>query len=369
MPGRSPERPIAVLADPALQARQDRRRPSRPRSIGSVLPWPDAGPPVPDSLWAAWTAGWRTVSAYGSARAALAALLAFRGITRLWLPAYSCTALAHAAAPCEPCWYGVDASLAPDLGQLARSVRRGDAVLVIDYFGRAAGPGLAALAASRPEVLWIEDRAQAMDHGVDPFADVVLYSPRKLIGVGEGGLLVANGALPTPSGPPAHRPAQAQVARAADPEGHDPAAWFPQFRAQEAAFGIDDAPMGEPARAVLGRVAAAPLARRRRANAAILANRLDDLALWSGGRVDFTPMAFPIRVQDCAALAAKLAIEGIYCARHWADLPSDAAEFPLAHRLAGEVLSLPCDHRYDAADMLRVVDAVRACRARPAARL
>ena len=340
----------------------------QPRSIGSVLPWPEAGPPAPDSLWAAWTAGHRNVAAYGSARSALAALLEFRGIERVWLPAYSCKALAQAAAPCERCWYGVDVALAPDVAQLARVVRRGDAVLVVDYFGRVPGPSLAALAASRPDVLWIEDRAHAMDHAADPFADVVLYSPRKLVGVGEGGLLVADGALPTPSGPQAHRPAQAQLARAADPDGLRPDGWFPLFRAQEAAFDIDDAPMGEPTRAALGRVRAPLVARRRRANAAILAGRLGDLALWPGP-LDFTPLAFPIRVQDCAGLAAALADRGIYCARHWAELPSDPAAFPLAHRLSGEVLSLPCDQRYGAADMLRILDALRACRALPADRL
>ena len=321
-----------------------------------------------DSLWAAWTTGRRHVAAYRSARSALAALLASRGVDRVWLPAYCCAALAQAATSCERRWYGVDARLTPELGPLARSLRPGDAVLVIDYFGRPPGQDVAALAASRPDVLWIEDRAQAMDAARAPLADVVLYSPRKLVGVGEGGLLVADTVLPTPSSPPVCRPARAQLARAADPEGRRPDSWFPQFRAQEAAFGIDDAPMDGAARLALGRIRAPLLAERRRANAAILADRLGDLALWPG-RVDFTPMAFPVRVQDAAALVASLAAQGIYCARHWPDLPSDPAEFALAHRLSGALLSLPCDQRYDAADMLRVVDALRACGARPAATL
>ncbi len=341
---------------------------AKPRSIGSVLPWPDAGPAVPHSLWATWTTG-RTVAAYGSARSALAALLRVRGTRRIWLPAYGCKALAQGAAACERRWYGVDAHMSPDLAQLARSIQPNDAVLVVDYFGRAPGPELAALAAARPDVLWIEDRAHAMDDAPNPFASVVLYSPRKLVGIGEGGLLVADGALPTPSGPPACRPAEAQVARAADPEGLRPNSWFPAFQAQEAAFGVDDASMGEPARAALQRISAPWLVRRRRANVAILADHLADLALWPAGGPAFTPLAFPIRVQDATPLAAALAARGIYCVRHWRDLPSDPAEFPREHRLAGELLSLPCDQRYDAADMLRIVDALRACHASPAARL
>mgnify|MGYP006999198428 CR=1 FL=1 len=38
------------------------------------------------------------------------------------------------------------------------------------------------------------------------------------------------------------------------------------------------------------------------------------------------------------------------------DLPSPAAEFPAEHALSRRLLTLPCDHRYDAADMARVAD-------------
>jgi hypothetical protein len=181
-----------------------------------------------------------------------------------------------------------------------------------------------------------------------------------LVGVGEGGLLVGNSKLPEPAGPPADRSAQAQMARAADPDGRLPESWFPLFRAQEAAFVVDDSPMGATTRDSLNRISAPAIAARRRDNAALLAHHLRDLALWPGVVVNFAPLAFPIRVRDSAGLAASLAASGIYCARHWPDLPSDKARFPLAHRLAGQLLSLPCDQRYDATDMLHIVDALRA---------
>ena len=129
--------------------------------------------------------------------------------------------------------------------------------------------------------------------------------------------LVANTAIPSPTGPAVYRSAQAQIARAGDAEGRVPECWFPAFKVQEAAFGIDDARMGEPTFDILRRIAAAPLAARRRVNAAILARHLPDLALWPDLQWDFPPLAFPIRVQDCAGLAANLATVGIYCARHW----------------------------------------------------
>ena len=329
---------------------------SAPPAIGSVLPWPE--PTTGASLWARWTEGFAYVSAYGSARSALAAVLRAWCVRRVWLPAYACTALADAARGLETLWYGVDAALEPKLPGL----RSGDAVIGIDYFGRCPRI-LPHLAAARPDVFWIEDRAQALDTGRPAWGDVVLYSPRKLVGVAEGGLLVSQHRLPVPRGAPSSRCAAAQHARRADPDGLRPDAWFPAFRLQEAAFATDDAPMMDATRHILQRIAASPLAAQRRANAALLAQALPDLALWPGPP-DFAPLAFPIRLNQRDGVAARLAQQGIYCARHWTELPSHPARFPLAHRLSRQLLCLPCDQRYGPADMARIVAALREAGAR-----
>jgi len=57
-----------------------------------------------------------------------------------------------------------------------------------------------------------------------------------------------------------------------------------------------------------------------------------------------------------------MATERVFCARHWADLPSPGADFPAEHDLSRRLLTLPCDHRYDAADMARVAQAFQAAR-------
>ena len=46
----------------------------------------------------------------------------------------------------------------------------------------------------------------------------------------------------------------------------------------------------------------------------------------------------------------------IFAAVHWARLASPADEFPAEHRLAGELLTLPCDQRYGEAEMCRVAE-------------
>jgi dTDP-4-amino-4,6-dideoxygalactose transaminase len=334
-------------------------------ALGSVMPLPE--PPrrsdASASLWALWTGGAVSVGAYGCARAALKALLALRGVSRVWLPAYACRALAEGAADCEREWIDVGFDLELDCAAIGRCLKTGDAVVAIDYFGRPPGGDFPALVRSRSDVLWIEDRAQAMHTGAPAWGDVALYSPRKLIGVGDGGLLVGKGPFPAPFGGPPPPP-DAQRARATDPDGLRPEGWFPAFQAQERAFDATCGRMSPLTRRLLEQVAAAPQIAARQANARRLADALPDLALWPAERFDFAPMAFPIRAADRDRIAAAMAEAAIFCARHWSELPSDPSAFPTPHRLAGELLSLPCDQRYGAADMDRIVEALRRCGAR-----
>lgn len=330
-------------------------------AIGSVLPFPlaEVGGPEAESIWATWTGPFRRHAAFGSARAALHALLRHEGVRRLWLPAYICAETASAAPDgCEVAYYdggptGPVAGLHPI---------DGDAVLGVDYFGRTAATDLRAMARTTPGVLWIEDRAQALAPGTSAWGDVVLYSPRKLIGVPDGGLLVADRPLP-PSSEPVSDPSawSAALARFDDPDGRRPQRWGPAFRAREAAFSPKSDGMQLLTRELLRRIAIPPLIARRKANYAHLLALLPEFALWPEAPADFAALAFPVRVAAAAEVVAAMAAARIFCARHWAELPSPLAAFPDAHALAAQAVSLPCDHRYDGDDMLRIAAALRAC--------
>lgn len=331
------------------------------RAIGGVMPAVADGPPIPDSLWRAWGAGGRAAAGFANARSALAALIAERGPTRVWLPAYACPALAAAtaAAAVETRFYAMDAALEPDAAGLARQLRAGDAVVVIDHFGRPPGAAWRALAADFPDLLWIEDRAQALDTAAPPFGEVRLFSPRKLIGVGDGGILVAESPLPAPrsAAPLAWAP---EAARALDPDGDAPEGWYGLFRRREAAQAVGGRAASDRTLAALAATAAPPLAEARRANWRVLAEALGAYALWPIASPAFAPLAFPILVEDAAQTVERLAARRIWAPRHWSDPPSPATEFPAAHWLAAHCVSLPLDQRYGAADMGRIVGAVLA---------
>ncbi len=62
---------------------------------------------------------------------------------------------------------------------------------MVAYFGLPISPVAKAFAARRRDLRIVEDRAQALDCGAESVGAWTLYSPRKLLGVADGGVLVA----------------------------------------------------------------------------------------------------------------------------------------------------------------------------------
>lgn len=303
---------------------------------------------------------------FWNARAALAHLLSALSIRRVWLPAYVCAEPAQAAARDgrEVRFYPVGGGLSPDPDVLAKLLRPGDAVLGVDYFG-ARVPGLPELAPRFPDVVWIQDRAQALWPDAQPWGDHLLYSPRKVLGAPDGGVLVSRTPLPAPdwAEPPDPRLAEPARMRAEDPQGVDNDAWFPLYRAAEAAMSCELRPMSAAARAVVEAADTAALAGRRRRNAELLYAQVGEAALLPAGRLlPAAPLGVPVLTEDAGVTSARMAAARIFCARHWAELPSPPDQFPAEHALSRRLLTLPCDHRYGDEDMARVAAAFRACR-------
>ncbi len=332
------------------------------KAIGGVMAAEPAGAPRPDAIWNVWRSDFPHHAVFANARSALAAWLAHRQARRIWLPAYVCGAVADAAAAARVAarHYGVGLALEPDFAALERELAPGDAVLIVAYFGRPPHDAWRDLMARRLEALFIEDRAQALDPGAASIAETVIYSPRKLLGVADGGLLFSRSPLPAPSGPADDGLWAPQDARAADPDGLAPQQWRPLFAAAEGSMRPGVACATARTLAVLKSSALAPIADARRANWRVLADALAPWALWREAAPAFAPLAFPILTADAPHAVAALAERRIWAPRHWASLPSDPAAFPDAHRLAGACVSLPLDQRYGPAEMDRVIEAVTA---------
>ncbi|WP_338661586.1 hypothetical protein VQH23_15210 [Pararoseomonas sp. SCSIO 73927] len=347
-------------------------------AIGGFLPL-DPGPPLGaggrESVARRWFRG-LPHHGYRNGRSALALGVgkALGPFGTLWMTGFACQALAEAAGamlrlgharrlaayPLAP-----EGPLSPDPRFLAAHLAPGDAVLAVSYFGRPSSAALRRLAGLRQDVTWIEDRAGALWPG-PAWGDALLYSPRKLLGVPDGGYLVitprgAARARPLAEQQPGPSPTESPPAlrRFEDESGN--AAWFPAYRAEEAGMAV--AP-GAPSRltaALLDRQDFHAIAAARRANHAALRPLVPpDLLLEpASDRPAWVPQGLPLQVPDASALSARMAEAGVFCPVMWPD-PADPGPCARSRALANRVLLLPLDQRYGAEEMRRVASALAA---------
>ena len=337
------------------------------RPIGGFMALERPAPLPRGSAWEGWPgeAAGRVVR--GSARGALEAWLRAAPCRRLWLPALGCAVLreAAAAAGVSVIPYALDEDLAPSLGAGDATPQEGDAVLVIDLMGKPPSPAHRRRFRTTRGVVWIEDRAQALDPGLSgPFggwAPMQLFSPRKLLGVPDGGLLVhATEASPVFE-------AQVEVMdgmfepfgwRGEELTPGDQASVYAAYQRAEAARGGAHRGMTGFSQAWLKATPLRPLVFARIANYAALWSGLAGLRHPGFPPGAWAPLAFPVLVEDRARLVARLAERKIFAAVHWPEVVDAGALGPNDRRWAEHALSLPCDPRLRPEDLKRLMDSV-----------
>lgn len=311
------------------------------------------------SLLDAWTGG-RPYGAFVNARSAFAALARTWPTASIWLPAFVCGDLLDPALAGRARFYPVLEGFRPDLA-VVEAAQPGDLVVFVAHFGLPLAAETRAFAARRPDLRIVEDRAQALDAGPPILGAWLLFSPRKLLGVADGGLLVAPDAGRSPPQPTLAADTdalwRAPLLRAADPEGRDNAAWHAANQAKEAAMTISDQAMTAESLAILETVSLASLAEPRRANWDVLDRKL---RAWSALSAEpgAPPLGYVLRLEpeQRSRLLAGLHAQRVFAAVHWPRIAAPAEAFPREAGWTRELVTLPCDHRYDAATMERIAD-------------
>lgn len=314
------------------------------------------------SLLDAWTGG-RPHAAFVNARSAFAALVTTLAPPTLWLPAWLCGDMVQPTWTVRVRFYSVGQGFVPDLDLLETEARPGDLLLVVAAFGLPIDESTRAFIARRPDLYVVEDRAQALNPGVEAGGGWVLYSPRKLLGVADGGLLVPSEAgliLPQPSGAPDAEPLwRAADLRAADTKALDGPLWHAANQAKEAAMTVSNQAMTPDSLAILRTTPLSSLTTPRLNNWRSLDARLRQ---WSPLSVD--PMAPPLgyvldlEPETRDRLRSRLNAARVFAAVHWPELASPAATFPREHGWTQRLLTLPCDHRYGETEMAAVAELV-----------
>jgi|SRR5208282_2281730 len=299
--------------------------------------------------------------AFANASSALANLIEAVQGGAIWFPAYICPEFTRAVPADRLRYYPLEADLSPKVDVLQEAVRPGDLLVAVDFFGLPPGENFLEYTSSHPDILFVEDCAQAIDTGLSPWGDWRLFSPRKLVGVPDGGLLVARStkaAAMNLSGSirydlAAVELAKPQLARFEDEDESHNETWHVLNQAKEKLQSISNRRIGRLAWAILGLLDADAIAQKRRRNFKILASRLAAWAFLRESDPQFVPFGYPVRVppERRAQVQDYLYRRQVFPAVHWANLPSPAGKFPDEHALASTLLTLPCDQRYGAAEM------------------
>ncbi|MBI4061616.1 MAG: hypothetical protein HY403_09315 [Elusimicrobia bacterium] len=316
-------------------------------------------PAVKSSEGEPWLRGdrGRRAAFYGRGSAALAVAASVlrenaAGGWKLWVPEYFCgDALAPARRLGIPLsFYPVKEDLSPDFPE---DLAGPGALLLVHYFGFPNAAAAAGAACRRAGLTLIEDAAHVLIpcDGIGS-SDWAIYSPRKLLALPSGGLLI----LP--------EKAVSQLPAAEPPEAGESARWALRRLTQSAlrvaripwhggrsvpaaADGSDPAVRACSVYALSllkqAEIGFGEVARRRREN-------FYRVASWIGHVRDARPLhhdlpdavcpyAYPLRVPDAERFVGALRASGVPAYR-WPDLPPEAGG-PVARRLAAEMVLLP----------------------------
>jgi hypothetical protein len=307
--------------------------------------------PVRDSVLAAWTSGleWCALT---NARSALVAALRMANVRHLWIPSYICRSVEQSAAQiCKIRCYPLDESCRPDVEFLRQHLQAGDGCLVFRVFGTDPGQGCQDLQNDREDVVWIEDCAHAL--APPPLqTGFRYYSPRKLVGVPEGGILVWSKSLILHNEEVLQEKSESVVPvplaaflRAMDPDSGR-VAWYGEYQSSEARQSISMLRTSDYVLRLLDSLSIGALrAARVRNHARLLAALPSE---WVFKIVVDCPFGLILDVDDAAAAVRALQCRGLFAQRHWADV---AGTGELDRRLAKRLLTLPVDHRLSDRDV------------------
>ena len=134
-----------------------------------------------------------------NARSALRLLLDEIKPARIWLPSFLCPAILTVTAGKAPhSFYEPGLNLRTAERRWVRKVDEKDFVILVDYFGFRSDPELVEELLDQGAIL-LEDACQALlTEDVGLGSDFVLFSPRKFVGVPDGGILSAREDIPLP---------------------------------------------------------------------------------------------------------------------------------------------------------------------------
>lgn len=322
--------------------------------------------PSLNSLEKELTSLFSKLSYFSTGRDALFSLFSVLEINQIWLPNFLCNSVWSSVRQTgkQIRFYEVNNSLHGAHDWIA-NIQPNDAVLVIHFFGV---PDLALLKRLRQSNTLLISDITHMLFNAEGLSEVVkgsdfsIASLRKSGPFPDGAFCGSNGHLVPVASEPSRLDFWSLRAAAMLSRGYSAKLGFLDdenflmFRQAEAA--LDNSPAGKNRMSFLNArvMAATDFASQRTVvaeNAAMLAARLEracELPANGYGISQYFICKFSNRRRRDAVRNA-LGAKCIYCPVHW-----DTSFLPQPHKLSDELLSIPCDARYNAGDMSKIAD-------------
>lgn len=280
-----------------------------------------------------------------SGRNALLYLIRAKRIQKLYIPAFLCDSV---SLLCDRygfdyAFYSIHGDFTPDFD---RELVEGEWLYVVNYYGQITPEKAKAYQNRFGNV--ILDNVQAFFQRPVPGMDTV-YSCRKFFGVPDGGYVATDAVLEEPLEWDVSKDRMRHVLGRFEGCGSD---YYSDFQANDEAF--EEMPlrtMSRLTRNILGAVDYDGVRTRRNENYAVL-----EQALGASNKLKLTapdgPYCYPYYHPNGMALKKWLASQKVYVATLWPNVLS--LEGTLEKDYAENILPLPCDQRYDSADMDRI---------------
>ena len=285
-------------------------------------------------------------------RSALGYLLKARTIQKLYVPYFLCGSVSDFCQRegCAVEFYHIDRDFLP---RFEKMLSEGEYLYIVNYYGQITNKQISALKTRYKNVIF--DNVQAFFQPPVPGIDT-LYSCRKYFGVPDGGYLSTDAILTPPLPKDLSKDRMKHILGRFEGIASD---YYGDFKASDHAFTEMDArQMSDLTHNLLNAVDYESVRQKRNKNYNTLANALNQQNPLPLTAPD-GPYCYPFYCENGMAVKKKLAEKKIYVATLWPNVLDEDA--PLEQDYTRNILPLPCDQRYNAEDMARIIKEVMEC--------
>ncbi len=317
-------------------------------------------PSIEDSVFTSWVQD-EEYAAFSNNIQALMAFLWHHGCKDIWLPSYFPYFNQNLIKPLRlmPKFYAVDREFNVDPSFL-NEVKAREVVLTFAPFGKALSQNFEDALLASKDIIWIEDRSQALSIETASKADACIYFPKNLLGVPDGALLVGKGmSVLQPKQKAIHSAHYFEFLELAVKRMETMHLSTQDILTYNKIIEKEELPQNACSQLtidILKRIPLLPLAQKRKENWEYLAKHLMEFALWKDERVDFAPYAYPIRIPyNKSQVLPKDVLLTLLANQNIHPLSLGQKTQNTSYNGLSEIVLLPCDQRYSKNDLDRII--------------